>query len=162
MTKKAVRHARSRRRKWPYVFAIVVAAVLISVLMYTNSYPKPPKDSSKYFVISDLAGIYRPLAGGNITIAITDFAFNFTAVGGDAHNLVIFTAGMSDPLEHTFQYVPNGTSTFSGEILPQFGIQSRLTAGQYPMNITINCDEAMGDITLIFIPGENLYSLGPG
>jgi hypothetical protein len=113
-------------------------------------------------LISDVAGIYRTPAGGNVTILITDFAFNFTPTGGDAHNLVIFTAGMSDPTEHAFQNVPNGTSTFSGEIVPQFGIQSRLTGGQYPMNITINCDEAVGDITLIFIPGENLHAQGPG
>jgi hypothetical protein len=161
MTKKAVRRVRSRRRKWPYVSVIVIAAVLIAVLAYIDSQPKPPKDSSRYFIISDLAGVYRPLAGGNTTILITDFAFNFTPVGGDAHNLVIFTTGMSDPTEHAFQYVPNGTSTFSGEILPQFGIQSRLTVGQYPINITINCDEAVGDVTLIFIPGKNLHPLGP-
>lgn len=157
MSNKARSHVRSRRNRRILISAIAIFLVLISVLAYIGSLHQqaiPKKDSSKYFVFSDFGAIGRPR--GNNSIFINQFWFNFTPVGGDAHYVVIFTEGNTDPTQHAFDEIPNGTSTYSGEINSNYGIVSSKTEGGYAVKIRIRCTEADGWTTVV-IPENLIY-----
>lgn len=155
MASKARRHGRSKRNRWMLVSAVAIFLVLISVLAYIGSLhqprpvPIPQKDSSKYFTFSELGAYGHPSGTNNITIVIKQLWFNFTPVEGDAHYVVIFTEGNSDPTQNTFDEISNGTSTYSGDIGSYFGIPASKTAGGYAVKVRIRCTEADGWTTLI-------------
>ena len=172
MTNKA---GRSRRNKRILVSVVVIFLVAISILAYIgalNQIVKPnptPQlaESSKYFAISDLAG--TSTTNFNISgtqpppksVLVNDFAFNFTPVGGDAHDVIIFAEGLTDALQHDWEglLIHNGTSTYSGEFQPKFAIPcSRQSDGTYTLKVRIQAREADGDVTLNFTLGESLFT----
>jgi hypothetical protein len=169
MLNKAKRSKRNRRILVSIVSVIAILIVLIAAIVYVSSQHQQKPDSNAYFAISDLAGICR-VTTSNATaqnfgaaVLITQFAFNFTPVGGDATNVRIFAKGLLNPLENNWegQTIPNGTSTFSGEMLPPYPIPStRQSDGTYTLTIRIAAEEADGNITLHFTAGENLYPGG--
>lgn len=172
MTNKA---GRSKRNKRILVSAVVIFLVAISILAYIgalNQLVKPSPtpqlaESSKYFGISDLAG--TSTSSFNVSaqpppksVLVNDFAFNFTPVGGDAHDVVIFAEGLTDALQHDWEglLIRNGTSTYSGEFQPKFAIPcSRQSDGTYTLKVRIQAREADGDVTLNFTLGENLFTI---
>jgi len=97
-------------------------------------------------------------------VLIYDVAFYFTPVGGPARDVRIFAAGDYDPegaADWEGIVIPNGTTTFSTEIVPPYPIPSTLQSnGTYTMQIRIAAAQADGYITLNFKAGVNLGSLG--
>jgi hypothetical protein len=170
---------RARKNKRVLVFAAAVFLVLIAALAYIGSTNQPSSTqkpeiqaASTYFVISDAAGVYTTTSD-NATpedpgpgIRITQFAFTFTPVGGDAKDVRILVAGLADPTgagNFEGENILNGTSTFSGEINPEFGIPStRQSDGTYPLKIAMLANDAHGnelvegDITLNFTASNNI------
>jgi hypothetical protein len=68
------------------------------------------------------------------------------------HDIVKFTEGNTDPLEHYF----GRTSTFSGKIMSQFGILSQKAARDHILKIRMRCDEADG-WTNVVIPRNRTF-----
>jgi len=130
------------------------------------------KNSSNYFSISNLGALcytvgnnsaYNQTYYGSIVLICED-AFNFTPINGTATDVRIFVTGeVSSPVGDWMGIaIPNGTSTFSGELMSNPPIPSyRQSDGTYTMQVRITCDEADGYITLNFMAGVNLVSLGP-
>lgn len=152
---------RSRRNRWILISAVAILVVLISVLAYISSqYRQPLQDSSKYFAISGLAGLYRLQGSNNLTKLITQFDFSFTPVGGDATDVRIIIDQVDTTLtswEGTT--IRNGTSTLAsantgqGDILPAHALPStRQSDGTYTLTIRILADEAEGNVILHFSP----------
>jgi len=182
MSDRPRRTDKSRRNRRILISAIAIFLVLISILAYVSSLHQPVEQnggptakqaSSKYFVISDLAGTYVPPSSNpNATednpgsaVRINFFSFNFTPVRGDANDVRIFVEGMDDPTQHRWEgtRILNGTSTYSGEIQPTFSLLSqRQGNGNYTLTIRIAAKEADGDVVLSFAAGKNLFSAGAG
>ena len=94
---------------------------------------------------------------------INDFAFNFTPIKGPAGDVRIFASGEFDTSNADWEgtVIPQGTSTYSGELMPASYIPSyRQSDGTYTMQVRIAAGEADGYITLNFTAGTNLFSLG--
>jgi hypothetical protein len=177
MSDKARRQGTSKRNRRRIISAVAIFIVLISVLAIIGSLnQKPPvhnsdglKDSSTYFTISDLAGLYE--RRGNISdqsppmVLIKQFAFNFTPVGGDANDVRIFVPGFADPLKTDWEgiLIPNGTSIHTGDIQPAYAIPSyRESDGTYTLTIRIAAKEADGNLMLNFTttgPEQNLVPI---
>jgi hypothetical protein len=170
MSKKARRNKKSRRNRWILASVVVIFIVLVSVLAYIRSpheNSRPPlKDSSTYFAISDLWGLYRAGASNatsqnpGAAILIYQFEFTFTPVGGNATNVRIFGSGFLDPLNNNWEgtTIANGTSTDSGTMTPQWPLRSiRQSDGTYTLTIRIAAEEADGNIILHFTPEDNLF-----
>jgi heme/copper-type cytochrome/quinol oxidase subunit 2 len=167
MLNKAKRSKRNRRII-VVVSAVAIFLLLIAAIVYVLQHQQATQqhDSSTYFTISDLAGLCRATTSNTtaqnlgVTVMITQFAFNFTPVGGDATNVRIFASGNLDPLENNWEgeTIRNGTSTFSGEMLPAYTIPSyRQSDGTYTLTIRIAAEEADGSVRLNFTAGENLF-----
>jgi heme/copper-type cytochrome/quinol oxidase subunit 2 len=169
MLNKAKKSKRNRRIIVLVVSAVAIFLLLIAAIVYVLQHQQPTQqkpDSSTYFTISDLAALCRATTSNTTaqnlgaSVRITQFAFNFTPVGGDATNVRIFASGNLDPLENNWEgeTIPNGTSTFSGEMQPPYTIPSnRQSDGTYTLTIRIAAEEADGSVTLNFTAGENLF-----
>lgn len=176
MTNKPKRSDGPRRNRRLLISAVAIFLVIISVLAYVSSLHQPAntapppgkRASSSYFVISDVAGTYLS-HGKNSTdpnpgpsVRISTFGFQFTPIGGPATDVAIFAPGMTDTTQHWWAgiTIPNGTSTYSGDIQPPNSLLSqRQDDGTYTLTIRINSLEADGNIVLTFTAGKNLFGI---
>jgi len=151
---------RKSNRKWWLISASIIALAVIITFAYLNQPTTGIKQSSSYFLISDPAAAGRYLAG-NSTVVISTLGFNFTPIGGDAHNVALFLKGMTPAIEHTFPFVGNGTSTSSGEIDIPYSLPVSKYPDGYHLTIRIRCDEADGNITMVIPEGDMFISSAP-
>jgi hypothetical protein len=138
--------------------------VLILIILSFNGSPRSTTiDSSKYFTISDPSVLARYGAGTNTTIIIKALSFNFTPIGGDAHQVEILDPLMPQTENNPYYWeaVPKGTSTSSGEIqISGQGLRSIKQPQGYPVSIQITCLEAQGYVSF-FIPEDKVHII-PG
>jgi hypothetical protein len=167
---------KSKRNRQIIVCAAAIVLLLTSLLAYISwlhhpASKAPLQASSDYFGISDLGALcytvgttpYNETYFGSMVL-IYDLAFNFTPIMGPAGDVRIFMSGDFDTAKADWEgtVIPNGTSTYSGDLMPNSPIPSfRQTGGQYTMPVRIAADQADGDITLNFTAGVNLVSNGP-
>lgn len=163
MSNKPKKNVASKRNKRILVSAVAIFLVLISILAYISSthQAQPPVkqkvDSSTYFAISDLAGLFETRNQNQTTpgasALINQLGFSFTPIGGNATDVIIFMAGNSDPLNTDWEgiTITNGTATPTGELtLPHSIPCARNSDGTYPLKVRIQCQEANGWVTLNF------------
>ena len=158
--------ARSRKksllRKGVILPVLGVAAILVLIIISLNGSPPSQStiiDSSKYFTISGASAQARYGAGSNTTIIITALSFNFTPIGGDAHEVEIHDPLMSTTENNPYYWdvITNGTSTTSGEIqISGLGIRSIKQPEGYPIKIQITSLEAKGYVSF-FIPEDRAH-----
>ena len=142
---------KSNNTKWTLILLFIAFVVIlsISIIVYDAPEPPPKKTPAEYFSFSDVAAFATSVT--NSTIRIKILHFMLTATVGDANNLVIFSPGMTDPLDYYhLNDVKNGTTT-PIEITFPYDVQSVKEQEGFPIDIRIFSDEAEGKITL-YIP----------
>jgi len=177
MANKPKRSDEARKKRRILVSAVAIFLVTITVLAYASSLHQPANTappsakhaSSSYFIISDVAGTYSYHGTKNSTdpnpgpsVRITTFGFQFTPIGGPATDVAIMLEGMDDPTNHYWAgiTIPNGTSTYSGDIQPQYGLTTlRQDDGTYQLRVRMNSLQAEGYVVLTFIAGQNLFGI---
>jgi cell division protein FtsB len=132
-----------------------------------------PNASSTYFAITNLTGTY--LTAENVyngsgsppaSVLLNSLAFDWTPVRGDASDVRIFIAGMTNPEQIWWvNPIKNGTSTYAGPINLESPviIQKNSTDGTYDFPILMEADQANGTIILQFNatrPGGNFIWIG--
>lgn len=152
---------RSRSSTKTIIFLTLgIATVLIIIFISLNANQSPAEiiDSDKYFAISNASAVASYGAGTNTTILIKSLSFIFTPIMGDAHSVEIRDQLMSQTESlYTWEVIPNGTSTNTGEILISgMGISSTKQPEGYPIKIEIDSQEAMGWVNF-FIPEDRAY-----
>jgi hypothetical protein len=168
-------------KKWVLISIAVIVLIALSLdsyYYYSNYKPLPPpplKESSGYFAISALGGLYstQHAIGINITktgamLLVAQFDFTFTPIGGPASNLRILI-NQVDPINTDWEgiTIPNGTATDAaahtneGTITPNAALPVyRQTDGTFPLTIKMICDQATGNVILNFTatgPNQNLF-----
>ena len=159
MAKKTRRYFKTKRNKRILISAVAIFVVLIAVLAYVNILYRQPvaqKESSKYFTFSEFGAQAEQMGPTNASIRIRIMWFNFTPVGGDAHFVVIFTEGMTDATQYTWDEISNGTSTYSGEIQSGPGIVVHKAGDGYAVKVRVRCTEADGWTTII-MPNDSVF-----
>jgi hypothetical protein len=149
---------KSDKKRW-LILASIIALAAIIVFAYLNQTTTGIKQSSNYFSIIDPAAVGRSSTGTNETVLMSVLGFNFTPIGGDAHNVVLFLKGMTPAIDYTFELIKNGTSTFSGEMQIPYAIPVRKYQDGYHVDIRIRCDEADGNM-IIVIPEDDFFVTG--
>jgi hypothetical protein len=148
---------KSDKKRWLILPSIIA---LVAIIVFAiNQTTTGIKQSSNYFSIIDPAGLGRGTTGTNETVLMSVLGFNFTPIGGDAHNVVLFLKGMTPAIDYTFELIKNGTSTFSGEMQIPYAIPVRKYQDGYHVDIRIRCDEADGNM-IIVIPEDDFFVTG--
>ncbi|MGB9778853.1 MAG: hypothetical protein ACPLW8_05560 [Candidatus Bathyarchaeales archaeon] len=121
------------------LIAITAIIIIAAIHQQTQNEAKTLKDPNEYFQFLDAQA-----QGSRVSqdaIRIEYLQFNLTPVGGDAHNIVIFTEGMTSPQDYWYEEIKNGTEK---TIQIQFASQIQVTKqpdGTYLLKVQIRSDE---------------------
>jgi|GEM_PF-3857395 len=139
----------TRKRKIAIAATITIMAtiIIISALnQQTKKETNPPKqDPNKYFLFLNAEAQGQKIQGSATALKIEYLQFNLTPIGGDAHDVVIFAEGMTDPNNYWYQEIKNGTTQ---PIAIQFGNPIRVIKqpdGTYLIEIEIYSRETWRD-----------------
>jgi hypothetical protein len=108
--KKRTAKKSSLKKKVVIISLIAITAIIVSVAIYRqtqNEANTPKKDPNKYFQFLDAQAQGSRVSQNAIKIEYLQF--NLTPVCGDAHNIVIFTEGMTSPEDYWYEEIKNGT-----------------------------------------------------
>jgi hypothetical protein len=155
MVKKERRKRKLKKKIWMAPLFIGIALIVIWIIFYYN--PQTNKKSlTEYFGFSEISALATAVPGTNNTvIRISLLYFELTPIGGDAHNVVVFVQGMTDPTDYYYPEILNGTAQ-PQEINLQSAIQTVKQEAGFPVKVKIRSDETgEGNITL-YIPEEEV------
>ena len=143
---------RSKSKSWkPWLIVVGIGLIVVLVLATYQPEGQTPKiPASEYFSFSEVfahANYQR-----DDVIRIDMMQFFITAVGGDAHYVVVFVEGNYNPLDWYQPEMLNGTKVNFETQLPD-PIQLRDSAdgkidNVYPMEIRVRSGEAEGYVTV--------------
>jgi hypothetical protein len=135
-----------------YSFFVLMIVVVISSAIYQNQSPHQKLPAEDYFEIRDAIIVDADLTKSTDQILfITQIQFNLTAVGGDAHSVLIKVIGMTSEEEWPyFSELNKNESTvilIPRLLMPYRSIKT--TEGYFPFPVTIDSNEASGTITAL-------------
>lgn len=151
MKKKKKRKHRNKNI-YIYSFFAIMIAVIVSSAIYQNQLPHQKLSAEDYFEIQDAIIVDADLSmSTDQVLFITQIRFNLTAVGGDAHSVLIMVTGMTSQEEWPYF---SELSKNEGEVilLPRLKMPYRsvkTSEGYFPFPITIDSTEASGTITVL-------------
>lgn len=128
------------------IVGVFMLAAVASYLSQLRSLEKKPAE--EYFRVFDATVNYGvPRRNGTAWI-IYGISFKLQAVGGDAHNVIVQSWAMAEPVE--LGDIPkDGFKTVTQTSAPPFGYLSEMNEdGKFPMLIRITSLEAEGKITI--------------
>jgi ABC-type molybdate transport system substrate-binding protein len=144
------RRKKSTRKKWLIVLLTATILVALVVMALLNQQSTTVYSASEYFTFTDISALGKSLTQNNSTIRIEFLSFEITPFKGNAHHVVIFASGMTDPLNYAYDEILNGTKK-SIEIQFAYGITCKRQGAGYSVNVRIQSDEATGQITLLIL-----------
>lgn len=129
-----------------------MVAVIISSAVYQNQLPHQKLAAEDYFEIRDALIVEADMERSTDQVLfIMQVRFNLTAVGGDAHNVVIMVGGMAETgdFPQISELHQNETvSVLTPEL--KYAYHSVKTAdGYYPFTLRIDSREASGTMTML-------------
>jgi hypothetical protein len=153
--KRKVKRKRKTRTIYMYsFFAIAVTIILITAVrdLQTPKTSRPKLPANEYFETKDaIPTEWDESRSTDKYLFITQVRFNLTAIGGDAHHVLIIVPGFT-PLDQWPQFDEIKANKTIDITLPklQFAYRSiKNDDGYFTFTIRIDCDEAYGDITLL-------------
>jgi hypothetical protein len=115
------------KRKIVITTAIAVMATIILISALNQRIKKelntPKQDPNKYFLFLNAEAQGQKLSGSTTALKIEYLQFNLMPVSGDAHDVVIFTEGMTNPKDYWYPEIKNGTTK---SIAIQFAVPIRV------------------------------------
>ena len=132
---------RDRKRHTKRYIIIMASLAILAFLVFSsiNQKNKSKPSCSEYLKIQHTKSIATTYTDDNRTIIIKTLGINITAIGGDAHNIII-DVGSQEP--EIIQKIPNGTT--SDYQIDKISLLAELDAdkGIYLIPIEVQCDEA--------------------
>lgn len=153
--KRRAKRKRKNRKTYVYsFFTIAITVILIAAIREAQtpkpSHPKAP--ANEYFEIKDaIPTEWDESRSTDKYLFITQVRFNLTAIGGDAHNVLIIVPGFASLEEWPYfnEIKQNKTIDITLPKL-QYAYRSIKTEdGYFPFTIRIDSAEAYGDITIL-------------
>jgi len=142
---------KSSRALW-ILSSIIVIVVVLVVVGLSASQPREKEPAQKYFQIlwSTFEDPSFPEFPDTSQLMMLGVSFNITAVGGDAHNVIVESLAMSEPQE--LGNMAKGEVKYVSMQFGNYYVTSYNEQMQgYPVKIRINSAEAAGEITF-YIP----------
>jgi hypothetical protein len=147
------------------VLGVILLIVIVGVAVTLSYRPTAKPRATQYLEVSHTRSIGK-LYDQNRTAVLTILGLNITAIGGDAHNIIIEMDSQADPTNDFLDVLPNGTS-WDHQISLQSalgGVQGLETVlneqGKFPVEITIGCAEATVETVTVFIDPKDIVQLG--
>jgi hypothetical protein len=142
----------TNKKIYIYSFFILMIAVVISSAIYQNQFPHEKLPAEDYFEIRDAIIVDADLEKSTDQVLfITQIRFNLTAVGGDAHSILIMVTGMT-PEEDWPCFSELNKNEGEVILLPRMTLpyrSLRTSEGYFPFPIRIDSTEASGTITVL-------------
>jgi hypothetical protein len=145
---------RTHKNKNIYIYLSIAAAIVVITFSAIQQTQKPPIQqvaAADYFQIRNaVPTAWDETRGDEDNFFITQLRFNLTAIGGDAHNIVIAVPGSTVPVEEWFQWDELKHNATLDVTLPQWSpayYSRKNEDGYFPFILSLDCDEATGDIT---------------
>jgi len=163
LNRRGKKEAVKKRQIIIFLTTVVSFLVVLTAMSHYSSLEQkiPKRDPNEYFQFKNISALgYHPKNSSNV-MRIQMLYFEFVPVGGDAHNVVIFTEGMSNPNDYYYSHIEKGKKQ-NVEIIfpPNCEIQIRKQQDKYPIKIRIRSDEAEGYVTLWLREEDILLSKG--
>jgi len=140
------------RNVYVYSFLAVMVAVIVSSAVYQNQTPHPKLAAKDYFGISDAIIVEADMDKSTENqLFINQIRFSLTAVGGDAHHVLVQVGGMS-AIEDWPQISLLSQNETVSILTPEltYSYRSIKTAdGYFPFTVKIDSNEASGTITIM-------------
>ncbi len=112
-TKRKAQAKKSLKKKVVIAATIIIMATIIITSALRQQIRKeenPPKeDPNKYFQFLEAQAQAQKISGSTTALKIEYLQFKLKPVRGDAHDIVIFTEGMTNPGDYWFKEIKNGT-----------------------------------------------------
>lgn len=159
MVKREKRKHRKHSNKNIYIysfFAIMIGIIILSAIYQTQFSQTEKLSAEDYFEIRDAIVIDADWERSTSDVLfITQISFNITAVGGDAHSVIVSTPGMISEEDWPIFSELKQDETQNVVIPPfypsSYAVRSIMTSeGDYPLRIRIDSEEASGYITILF------------
>lgn len=148
-TKRKIRQKEKRKKKLILLFFIVVVIVVaVAAALYQSGIGRPRPTAEEYFEIFDATyeGFYEE---NSSLLVVHRLRFNLTAVGGDAHYVIVQNLGPDEPSEWRPAYIELGTM-LQGEVEPvtlstEYGLYIHLKEKGFPVEIRVTSEETSRD-----------------
>lgn len=158
MKKKPLKNRR-RRNTSNYIYAVlaVMAGVVIASAIIQTQVPREQLPAEEYFEIRDATPIdVNWEKSTNTSLFVRQIRFNLTAVGGNAHSIVVFAPGMTPPEDWPSYSLLKQGDTIDVTLPPgrpfPNDVHIRASEGGFPFELRIDCVEATGTITVMLEP----------
>jgi hypothetical protein len=148
------KRGRTHRNRNIYIYLAVAVAITVVALSAVEQIVRPshPKAAAAdYFEIRDAIPTEWEEGSSDSILWVTQVRFNITAVGGDAHRVVIVVPGFAstDKWFTVDVMVQNATLDITLE-KSELSVRCPKNAdGYYEYTTSLDCDEASGRITLL-------------
>lgn len=148
MVKMGRKSKRRKTNKWALILVSIVGIVTIVAIavLFQNQLGQPKPTTEEYFEISDVT--YDGFENGSLLI-VNILEFNLTAVGGDAHYVIIQNLGPDEPSASRPDYVELGTM-LKGEVRSvrlstEYGVYVHLSEEGFPIKVRVTSEETSQD-----------------
>jgi len=149
------RRKRRKSRKWVWILLafIIVLGIIIVPRLFQGQSELQKKSAEEYFEIFDATvndGEFRDGSSyeNSSVLIIYGISYKVRAIGGDAHDVIIQSWVMAEPvelvtiLEGQYEYVEQSSA-------PPFGyLAEKAENGMFPFEVKISSHEAEGTITI--------------
>lgn len=161
MPKNRPRRAHSSKAKYVIIVSIVALTAIVIWSSIVTNQPKAKPKASDYLQITIMKeGSLGEYYNDNRTVIIKLLGLNITAVGGDAHSIIVIVASQAEP-----EVLPNPPDYF----LPQNescqaplllrGLRSNLNDdGLFPVYISVKAEETDPSNIWLFLKPEDIIA----
>lgn len=150
--RKKLRRKKRKHRSILMLISVPVIAVIIVVALYYGLQPlQQPQNQQKepvesFFEIINPTVNYGWFGPNETVLFIEQLGFTLKSVGGDAHDVIIQSTAMSEPVELVYPLLKNQTRYI--ELYYGSRYLSQKTEEGFPVEIKIWSKEAAGTITI--------------
>jgi len=147
-----------------FIIAIIIIIIIIAVVATPNQSKKPL--ASEYLKVSHTASLGE-FSNNNRTVKITSLGLNVTAIGGDAHTIIIIVESQPEDPGPEIGPPPTyilkkGESWLPAILLSGYvtGLTERDGELVFPIEIQIGCQETLEEVITLYIKPEDIVSTG--
>lgn len=147
--------------KYLAILVIVIVVIIIGILVAVNNSNRKRPPVSQYLEITHTISIGE-FYNQNRTVKITYLGLNITAVGGDAHDLILFVRSQPE-YPAIKDFIPKGESWEPGEGMLLRGYVTSLNEDDlFPVDIKIGCIEAVEEEVMIYLKPKDVVGTSYG
>jgi len=145
----------SNRNKYLFIglFFLLVVTIVAAVALY-NDTPRQKPAATEYLKVWHTRSIGE-FSNQNKSVLITTLGLRLTAIGGDAHDILIVVESQPTPENDMITFLANGSS--SDAVILLNGLPTTLNdQGKFPVEFQIGCAESEYETVTVYIDPKDI------